>query len=82
MTHFDIKGDIHGQVGKLERLFRVLGTRKLVGVHGSADRKAVFVGDLIDRGPAIGETLEIVKAMANRKWIQQNSFSRIDYRSV
>jgi hypothetical protein len=65
MTHFDIKGDIHGQVGKLERLFRVLGYQKTDGVHGSADRKAVFVVDLIDRGPAIGEALEIVKAMVD-----------------
>jgi Calcineurin-like phosphoesterase len=63
--HFDIFGDIHGQAGKLERLFRVLGYEKIGGVYGSADRKAVFVGDLIDSGPAIGETLEIVKAMVD-----------------
>ena len=66
MTHFDTKGDIHGQAGKLERLFRVLGYEKIGGVYGSAGRKAVFVGDLIDRGPAIGETLEIVKLWPER----------------
>ena len=65
MKHLDIIGDVHGQAGKLERLFRVLGYQKIGGVYGSADRKAVFVGDLIDRGPAIGETLEIVKAMVD-----------------
>jgi hypothetical protein len=65
MTHFDTKGDIHGQAGKLERLFRVLGYEKIGGVYGSAGRKEAFVGDLIDRGPAIGETLEIVKAMVD-----------------
>jgi Calcineurin-like phosphoesterase len=74
MKHFDIIGDIHGQVGKLERLFRVLGYEKIGGVYGSADRKAVFVGDLIDRGPAIGETLEIVKlwstqAAGSARWV-------------
>ena len=63
MKLFDIIGDVHGQAGKLERLFRVLGYQKIGGVYGLADRKAVFVGDLIDRGPAIGETLNIVKAM-------------------
>jgi hypothetical protein len=46
-------------------LLRVLGYEKIGGVYASADRKAVFVGDLIDRGPAIGETLEIVKAMVD-----------------
>jgi hypothetical protein len=65
MKLFDIIGDVHGQVGKLERLFRDLGYQKVGGVYGSVDRRAVFVGDLIDRGPAIGETLEIVKAMVD-----------------
>jgi hypothetical protein len=65
MKKFDIIGDIHGQAGKLERLFRVLGYDKIGGVYGSAGRKAVFVGDLIDRGPATGETLGIVKAMVD-----------------
>jgi hypothetical protein len=65
VKHFDTIGDVHGQADKLKRLLRVLGYEKIGGVYGSADRKAVFVGDLIDRGPAIGETLEIVKAMVD-----------------
>jgi hypothetical protein len=65
MEHLDTIGDVHGQAGKLERLLRVLGYAKIGGVYGLADRKAVFVGDLIDRGPAIGETLGIVKAMVD-----------------
>jgi hypothetical protein len=65
MKHFDTIGDVHGQAGKLERLFRVLGYQKIGGVYGLAGHKAVFVGDLIDRGPSIGETLEIVKAMVD-----------------
>src|ERR1700722_16407164 len=65
MKHLDVIGDVHGQTGKLERLLWMLGYEKFGGVYGSADRKAVFVGDLIDRGPAIGETLEIVKAMVD-----------------
>jgi hypothetical protein len=50
MKHFDIIGDVHGQAGKLERLFRVSGYEKIGGVYGLAGHKAVFVGDLIDRG--------------------------------
>jgi hypothetical protein len=65
MKHLDIIGDVHGQAGKLKRLLRVLGYEKFGGVYGLAGRKAIFVGDLIDRGPAIGETLEIVKAMVD-----------------
>jgi Calcineurin-like phosphoesterase len=65
MKHFDTIGYVHGQAGKLERLLRVLGYEQFGGVYGLASRKAVFVGDLIDRGPAIGETLEIVKAMVD-----------------
>jgi hypothetical protein len=65
MKHLDIIGDVHGQAGKLKRLFRLLGYEKFGGVYGLAGRKAVFVGDLIDRGPAIGETFEIVKAMVD-----------------
>ncbi len=65
MEHFDTIGDVHGQAAKLERLLRAFGYEKVGGVYGLADRTAVFVGDLIDRGPAIGETLEIVKAMVD-----------------
>jgi hypothetical protein len=36
-------------------------TRMVVSTH--IQMRAIFVGDLIDRGPAIGETLEIVSAM-------------------
>jgi hypothetical protein len=40
-----------------------LGYEQTGGVYGSSDRKAIFVGDLIDRGPAIGEVIEIVEGM-------------------
>lgn len=38
---FDIIGDVHGCLPELERLMEQLGT----------ERKLVFVGDLVDRGP-------------------------------
>jgi Calcineurin-like phosphoesterase len=37
--------------------------REKGGVYSSPDRRAIFVGDLIDRGPAIGEVIEIVEGM-------------------
>ncbi|MEU7552216.1 polynucleotide kinase-phosphatase [Streptomyces sp. NPDC044571] len=52
LTHltgpFDIIGDIHGCSSELEALLAKLGYED--GVH-PAGRTAVFVGDLVDRGP-------------------------------
>jgi Calcineurin-like phosphoesterase len=63
MPAIDIIGDIHGYVDKLRRLLGRLGYRENGGVYSHPDRRAIFIGDLIDRGPDIGETLEIVSAM-------------------
>jgi len=63
MPIVDIIGDIHGNVDKLRRLLGRLNYRENGGVYAHPERSAIFVGDLIDRGPAIGETLEIVSAM-------------------
>lgn len=62
---FDIIGDIHGHADKLEALLLKLGYTKKNGIYSHDDRKALFVGDYIDRGPNIRETLEIVKAMVD-----------------
>ncbi|BDC49606.1 hypothetical protein F183_A19220 [Bryobacterales bacterium F-183] len=50
---FDIIGDVHGCSDELEELLARLG----------ADRKKVFVGDLVDRGPRVLDTVEIVRGM-------------------
>ena len=42
-----------------------LGYKKINGSYAHPERKALFVGDYIDRGPKIKETLEIVKAMVD-----------------
>ncbi len=63
MPIVDIIGDIHGNVDKLRRLLGRLNYRENGGVYAHPERSAIFVGDLIDRGPAIGETLELVSAM-------------------
>jgi Calcineurin-like phosphoesterase len=63
MPTYDVIGDIHGYADKLRALLGRLGYEQTGGVYGSRDRKAVFVGDLIDRGPAIGEVMQIVAGM-------------------
>ncbi|MDQ0937667.1 polynucleotide kinase-phosphatase [Streptomyces turgidiscabies] len=64
LTHltgpFDIIGDIHGCAAELESLLGALGYED--GVH-PAGRTAVFVGDLVDRGPDSPGVLRRVMAM-------------------
>ncbi|WP_419998529.1 polynucleotide kinase-phosphatase [Streptomyces boninensis] len=57
---FDIIGDIHGCAGELETLLTKLGYAD--GVH-PAGRTAVFVGDLVDRGPDTPGVLRRVMSM-------------------
>jgi len=61
----DLIGDIHGHADKLEELLQKLGYSKKNNFYSHPDRKVLFVGDYIDRGPKIRETLEIVKAMVD-----------------
>ena len=61
----DIIGDIHGHAGKLEELLQKMGYRKQNNYYSHPTRKVVFLGDYIDRGPQIRETLEIVKGMVD-----------------
>jgi hypothetical protein len=61
----DLIGDIHGHADKLEELLLKLGYTKVDGVYAHQDKKVLFVGDYIDRGPKIRETLQIVKGMVD-----------------
>jgi protein phosphatase len=67
---FDIVGDIHGCRAELEQLLTTLGyavTRdplgRPVGAAHPEGRTAVFVGDLVDRGPDTPGVLRLVMAM-------------------
>lgn len=62
---YDIIGDIHGYADQLEALLQKMGYTLQDGVYSHPSRTVVFVGDYIDRGPQIRETLAIVKAMAD-----------------
>ncbi len=61
----DLIGDIHGHATELKKLLEKLGYDKQNGVYQHPERTALFVGDYIDRGPKIKETLETVKGMVD-----------------
>lgn len=60
---YDIIGDVHGHAERVEGLLDRLGYRKHLGAWRHPSRKAIFLGDLIDRGPRQVETVELVRAM-------------------
>jgi protein phosphatase len=70
---FDVIGDVHGCFDELSTLLERLGYQvaPTAGPDGSPDyrvqpppgRIAIFVGDLIDRGPRSAEVLRLVLAM-------------------
>jgi hypothetical protein len=60
---YDLIGDIHGHADELVQLLEALGYRKDQGAHQHAERRVIFLGDFIDRGPKIRQVLEIVRPM-------------------
>ncbi len=60
---FDLIGDIHGHTDALENLLAKLHYQNTGGTYHHPKRKVLFVGDYIDRGPKIRETLHIVRHM-------------------
>ena len=62
---YDIIGDIHGHADKLRGLLRNLGYREHLGAWRHPERQAIFVGDLIDRGPEQVATVNIVRSMVD-----------------
>ncbi len=62
-TQYDIIGDIHGHADPLHALLAKLGYVERDGIHAHPERRVIFLGDFIDRGPKIRETLQTVRAM-------------------
>jgi protein phosphatase len=69
---FDIIGDVHGCAAELEELLTTLGYtvawgetlgERTVAVTPPAGRKAIFLGDLVDRGPNAPDCLRIAMSM-------------------
>jgi len=48
---YDFIGDIHGHASELVDLLAALGCSKHKGVYKHHERRAIFLGDFIDRGP-------------------------------
>ena len=60
---YDLIGDIHGHADPLRRLLKELKYNEDAGVFRHKTRKAIFVGDFVDRGPDQREVLRIARAM-------------------
>ncbi|WP_067183529.1 polynucleotide kinase-phosphatase [Microtetraspora niveoalba] len=61
---FDVIGDVHGCRSELETLLRALGWEvSAAGAVHPEGRTAVFVGDLVDRGPDTPGVLRLVMGM-------------------
>jgi hypothetical protein len=60
---YDLIGDIHGHADELVQLLELLGYEKAQGTYRHPERKLIFLGDFIDRGPKIRLVLEIVRPM-------------------
>ena len=60
---YDIIGDVHGHADKLEGLLRKMDYKFIDGTWQHPERKAIFVGDLIDRGPRQVDSVMIAKRM-------------------
>ncbi len=60
---YDIIGDIHGHATELRALLERLGYERNGTFYRHPLRRAIFLGDFIDRGPQIREVLEMVHGM-------------------
>jgi hypothetical protein len=66
MIAYDVIGDVHGQAGKLQALLREMGYVERRGTWTPPlGRQAVFLGDLIDRGPQQESVVRTVRAMVD-----------------
>jgi len=60
---FDLIGDIHGHATALKTLLGRMGYARASGVWRHPSRTAVFLGDFVDRGPEIRETIDVARSM-------------------
>ena len=81
---YDVIGDVHGRFDKFESLMKQLGyTRKGRHFVPPTGHQAIFVGDLIDRGPEQVSVLEAVRGMVEEGFAQvvmgNHEFNAIAY---
>ncbi len=63
---YDIIGDVHGHYDLLVKLLKKLGYQSKEGHYYNPNRKVVFTGDIINRGPQIRQTVSLVRAMVEK----------------
>ena len=83
VSGYDLIGDVHGCAQTLERLLDLLGYKKIAGVYRNPNRQAIFLGDIVDRGPRVREALHIVRDMVEQGSAQMilgnHEFNAITY---
>jgi hypothetical protein len=63
---YDLIGDIHGYATELKALLTKMDYQELDGVWQHPERRVIFLGDFVDRGPEQVETVQIAKAMVEK----------------
>lgn len=63
--YYDIIGDVHGHASLLKKLLKTMGYVKTNGTWKHPERIAIFIGDFINRGPEIRETVQLVRMMTH-----------------
>lgn len=64
---YDLIGDIHGYASELKALLTKMDYREIDGIWQHHERKVIFLGDFVDRGPEQVETVRIAQAMVKSK---------------
>lgn len=60
---WDVIGDVHGKAEALRRLLSGMGYSEQGGTWRHPSRRAIFIGDLVDRGEDVPGVLALVKGM-------------------
>lgn len=64
---YDLIGDVHGYADELEALLQKMGYIKTASGWRHANRKVIFMGDFVDRGPQQIESVAIARAMVENR---------------
>lgn len=68
---YDLIGDIHGYATELKALLTKMSYEEIDGVWQHLERKVIFLGDFVDRGPEQVETVEIARKMVEKAKLLQ-----------